>query len=136
MKAKTDFLRFRTFIIKDGSQIRFWEDAWLGNSPLRIQYPQLYNIVRKKQATVAEVLSPQIPNLTWRRDLIGSKLAMWNNLASRLANIVLSQDRDEFKWRLDQTGIFLVKSHYLGLIYQNTLNNNKKNLEIESPTQD
>ena len=80
------------------------------------------------------VIFPAFP--FWRRDLIDSKLAMWNNLASRLANIVLSQDRDEFKWRLDQTGIFLVKSHYLGLIYQNTLNNNKKNLEIESPTQD
>ena len=124
---KTDFRKFETFIIKDGSQIRFWEDAWLGNSPLRVQYPQLYNIVRKKQATVAEVLSPRIPNLTWRRDLIGSKLAiMCNNLVSRIANIVLNQDRDEFKWRLDQKGVFLVKSHYLGLIYQNTPNNNKK----------
>ena len=58
---------------------------------------------------------------------------MWNNLASRLANIVLSQDRDEFKWRLDQTGIFLVKSHYLGLIYQNTLNNNKKIWKLRAP---
>ena len=48
MKVKTDYLRFRIFIIKDGSQIRFWEDAWLGNSPLRVQYPQIYNIVRKK----------------------------------------------------------------------------------------
>ena len=64
MKVKTDFLQFRIFIIKDGSQIRLWEDAWLGNSPLQVQYPQLYNIVRKKQATVAEVLSTQIPNLT------------------------------------------------------------------------
>ena len=49
---------------------------------------------------------------------------------------MLNQDRDEFKWRLEQTGVFSVKSHYLGLIYQNTPNINKKNLEIESPTQD
>ena len=48
MNVKIDFLRFATFIIKDGSQIRFWEDAWLGNSPLRVRYPQIYNIVRKK----------------------------------------------------------------------------------------
>jgi hypothetical protein len=26
MKVKRDFLRFGTFIIKDGSQVRFWED--------------------------------------------------------------------------------------------------------------
>jgi hypothetical protein len=43
---KKDFLG--TFIIKDESQIRFWQDAWLDNSPLRVQYPQLYNIVRQK----------------------------------------------------------------------------------------
>ena len=101
-ESKTDFLRFGTFIIKDGSQIRLWEDAWLGNSPLRIQYPQLYNIVRKKQATVAEVLSTQIPNLSWHQDLIGSKLVLWNNLISRLANIMLSQDRNQFKQKVRQ----------------------------------
>jgi len=64
MKVKRDFLRFGTFIIKDGSQVRFWEDIWLGNRSLRDQYPQLYNIVRKKQDT-ADVLSTQIPNLSW-----------------------------------------------------------------------
>ena len=58
-------------MIKDGSQVRFLEDSWLGNSPLRDQYPKLYNIVRKKQDTVADVL-------------IGNKLVMWNNLVSRL----------------------------------------------------
>ena len=97
MKVKHDFLRFGTFIIKDGSQVRFWEDTWLGTRPLREQYPQLYNIARKKQDTVAAVLSTQIPNISWRRDLIGQKLVMWNNLVSCLSTIVLGQDRDDFK---------------------------------------
>jgi len=48
MKIKGDFLRFGNFIIKDGSRVRFWEDIWLGNRPLRDQYPLLYNIVQKK----------------------------------------------------------------------------------------
>ena len=103
-------------MIKDGSQVRFLEDTWLGNSPLQDQYQQLYNIVRKKQNTVADVLSTQIPNLFWCRDLIGNKLVMWNNLVSRLSTIVLNQQRDGFKWNLDHTGVFSVKSHYLGLI--------------------
>ena len=133
MKVKCDFLRFGTFIINDGSQVRFREDTWLGNSPLRDQYPQLYNIVRKKQDTVADVLSTQIPNLFWRKDLIGNKLVMWNNLVSRLSTIVLSQERDEFKWNLDQTGVFSVKSHYLGLINQNTPNLNKRIWKLKAP---
>ena len=39
MKVKNDFLKFGTFTIKNGSQVRFWEDIWLGNRPLRQQYP-------------------------------------------------------------------------------------------------
>jgi hypothetical protein len=35
MKVKSDFLRFGTFLIKNGAQIRFWENQWLGTSPLR-----------------------------------------------------------------------------------------------------
>jgi len=106
MKVKRDFLRFGNFVIKDGSQVRFWEDIWLGNSPLREQYPELYNIVIKNQDTVAEVLRTPSANLSWRRDLIGSKLVMWNNLVSRLANVVLTYHCDEFKWNLNQHGVF------------------------------
>ena len=80
MKVKNDFLKFGSFIIKDGSQIRFWEDVWLGNTTLREQYPQLYNIARKKQDTIADILNTPIPNIPWRRDLIGNMLVMWNNL--------------------------------------------------------
>ena len=133
MKVTRDFLRFGTFVIKDGSQIRFWEDTWLENRPLRDQYPQLYNIVRKKQDTVADVLSTQIPNLSWRRDLIGNKLVMWNNLVSRLSTIVLSQERDEFKWNLDQICVFSVNSHYLRLINQNTPNLNMRIWKLKVP---
>ena len=94
MKVKNDFLKFGSFIIKDGSQIRFWEDVWLENKSLREQYPHLYNITRKKQDTVADILSTPIPNISWRRDLIDNKLVMWNNLVSRLAIVELSQEEE------------------------------------------
>jgi len=54
---------------------------------------------------VAEVLSSSTPNLSWRRDLIGSKLVMWNNLTAHLANITLNYERDDFKWNLDQAAV-------------------------------
>ena len=51
---------------------------------------------------------------------------MWNNLVSRLTNVVLMHDRDEFTWNLDQHGVFSVKSYYLGLINQIRNNMNKR----------
>ena len=80
----------------------------MGNRPLRDQYPSLYNIARRKQDTVAEVLGTNPPNISWRRDLVGNKLVMWNNLLPRVANIVLSHDEDEFRWNLHQNGEFSV----------------------------
>jgi hypothetical protein len=49
---------------------------------------------------------------------------MWNNLVARLANINLTDEGDGFKWSLDPTGVFSMKTHYLALIYQNVPNTN------------
>jgi hypothetical protein len=92
MKVKQDFLRFGTFEIRNGSQVRFWEDRWLGDIALKSQYPSLYNIVRRKFETVETILKSDNINLAWRRSLIGSKLVAWNELRQKLVNIALTQD--------------------------------------------
>ena len=58
---------------------------------------------------------------------------MWNNLAARLANITLNHEQNEFKWNLDQAGVFTVKSHYLRLIHQNIPNTNKRIWKLKIP---
>ena len=40
---------------------------------------------------------------------------------------------DGFKWNLDQTDVFSVKSHYMGLINQNTPNINKRIWKLKAP---
>jgi hypothetical protein len=65
MKVKRDFLRYGSFVVKDGSQVRFWKDKWLGNTMVE-QYPSLYNIARPKHVTIGEVLGVFPPNLSWR----------------------------------------------------------------------
>ena len=48
----------------------------MGNHPLKTQYPTLYNIARRKQAKVAEVLSTTPLNVSFRRALVGNKLTV------------------------------------------------------------
>jgi hypothetical protein len=72
MKIKNDLLRMGKFTVSDGSQTRFWEDAGLDNTPFKSQYPSLYNIVRKKSATVATILRSNPLNVHFRRSLIGN----------------------------------------------------------------
>jgi hypothetical protein len=72
-QQKKHFFGHGTFLIKDGSEIHFWEDKWLGNTSLREQYPALYAIVRHKGDTLAQVLESNPPNMTFRRNLFGPR---------------------------------------------------------------
>uniref|UniRef100_A0A453NIH6 Reverse transcriptase zinc-binding domain-containing protein n=1 Tax=Aegilops tauschii subsp. strangulata TaxID=200361 RepID=A0A453NIH6_AEGTS len=57
MKTKLTFLLRVKFLIGNGTTTRFWEDTWLGETPLALQYPSLYNIVQHKEDYVAIVLN-------------------------------------------------------------------------------
>jgi hypothetical protein len=69
MKVKDVVLSFGTFKVSDGSQTRFWLDTWIGNKPLKDKFPALFNIVRRKQDSVANVLSTVSLNISFRRNL-------------------------------------------------------------------
>ena len=45
MRVKEDFFSRGSFRVGNGETTRFWEDTWLGKTPLKYQYPLLYNIV-------------------------------------------------------------------------------------------
>ena len=87
-------------------------------STFEYQYPSLYNIVRRKQATVATVLESTPLNVSFRRALVGDKLLEWNNLVSRLVNITLSEsgETDTFIWGLTNRGVYSVRSFYNFLV--------------------
>jgi hypothetical protein len=84
MKVKSNFLRFESFQLNNGSQIRFWEDKWIGNHVFKDQYQSLYNIVRRNSDTVEKVLSEVPINVSFRRQLTGNNLILWYYLVQRL----------------------------------------------------
>jgi hypothetical protein len=90
MDAKQSFLRYGSFQLNNGKQIRFWEDKWLGNSSFQYQYPSVYNIVRKKSDTVVNVLGTIPLNVSFRRSLQGNNLALWNDLVFRVMYVQLN----------------------------------------------
>lgn len=49
-------------------------------------------------------------NISFRRDLIDSKLVATNDLMAHLNNITLSEGRDGFRWSVNQFGKFSVNS--------------------------
>jgi len=66
MAVKDQFLNLGRFKLVSGNEIRFWEDKWLDNQKLKYHFP-IFNIVQRKYATVAEVLSSYPLNVSFRR---------------------------------------------------------------------
>lgn len=116
MSIKDTFLGLGSFKIKDGSQTRFWCDTWLGNKPLKDRFPSLFNIVRRKNDSVAKVLSSSPLNISFRRNLVGANLSRWNRVLASIQEVLLQDGGDSFVWSLQASGNFTVKSMYAALI--------------------
>ncbi|WVZ82089.1 LOW QUALITY PROTEIN: hypothetical protein U9M48_029391 [Paspalum notatum var. saurae] len=116
MGVKDQFLNLGRFKLVSGNQLRFWKDIWLGNQALKFKYPNLFNIVRKKRATVADVLSSSPLNISFRRGLVGNKLVEWHGLVASLIHVNLEEGTDIFMWGLHKTGSFTVRSMYKALV--------------------
>src|SRR4051812_45699062 len=56
MRVKETFFHRLKFIVGDGTTTRFWEDTWLGDTPLALEYPSLYHIAQRKEDYVVAVM--------------------------------------------------------------------------------
>ena len=116
MRTKDLFFRRVKFLVGNGMSTRFWEDTWLGEAPLALQYPTLYNIVQRKEEYVGTIFQTIPLNIQFRRALIGERWTAWMHLVRRLIDVQLSDQPDSPQWKLAKNGVFTVKSFYLDLI--------------------
>jgi hypothetical protein len=112
MHIKDKALSNGSFIIKDGTSTRFWEDTWLGDKPLKDNYASLYHIARDKKVTISKVMSSIPLNISFRRSLMDNNLRQWLHLVARVSNVVLVDGKDYFRWQLTKNGLFTVRSMY------------------------
>jgi len=103
-------------VLPHGSQVRFWEDSWIRPRPLKSLFPALYNIVRRKGATVRLVLSTMPLNVSFRRSLMGANLQAWHEVVAMVVDVQLTNKRDRFVWRLHHNGLYSVNSKYRTLL--------------------
>jgi hypothetical protein len=95
MGVKDDFFQRGSLVVGDGTWTWFWEDAWLGDTPLAYQFPALY-IVRTKDVSVAGVFSQVHLNMRINRLLIRKKWFAWVYLVSGLMNVHLNNEPESF----------------------------------------
>jgi hypothetical protein len=116
MNIKDSFMGSGSFKVKDGTQTRFWVNNWLENKPLNDRFLALFNIVRRKQDSVAQVLSSSPLNISFRRNLVGVNLRDWHKIVASLHDVNLLEERDVSVWGPNTSVSFIVKSMYAALI--------------------
>jgi hypothetical protein len=84
MHIKYEILSLGSFVIKDGTKVGFWEDTWIRDKPLKIQYPNLYNIVREPHATISKIMATNPLNISFRRALVDNNLRDCLALVARI----------------------------------------------------
>jgi hypothetical protein len=107
MHIKDEVLAKGSFIIKDGTSTRVWDDTWIGVKPLKDTYPALYHIARDWHVTVSEDMSSRPLNISFRRSLVDNNLRQWIHLVARVSNVVLVDGKDCFNWLLRKNGFLL-----------------------------
>lgn len=111
--------------IGNGQRVKFWEDNWLGNSSLAIQYWDVYVLVNEKNKTVQELWDGVDLRCTFRRIVDDNLLRKWEEVVQLASTIVFTQDQDELIWTFNSKGIYSSQSLYRvinnrGVVYQYT----------------
>jgi hypothetical protein len=114
------FSKFVVFEVGDGSLIRFWDDVWCAEEPLRMAYPELYRIACVKDAPVADFVQVRGNAVHW--EVTFTRLAQdWELEAISSffdllysANII-SSEKDKMCWKPARSKGFQVKSFYTQL---------------------
>ena len=103
------------------SQVRFWEDIWLGQCALSSQYPQLYANCLNPHVLFQDVINTQGEAVIFIDILTGICLAEWNAILHTLSQLSFTHQFDKLAWRWTASGHFSVHSLYLILNYRGVL---------------
>jgi len=99
--------------VGNGRKTLFWNDTWMGQTPLRQQFPDIYILNQQKMATIVEVRNEQGWNLIFRRflnDWEVERMTQFYNTLEQAKNLTCEEDK--LTWKLEKDGKFKVKSAY------------------------
>jgi hypothetical protein len=105
----------------EGSKIRFWDDVWCGDRPLKVAFPGLFNIASFKEASIADNLERANGAIQWNiqftRLIHDWEVEVLASFYRSLYSCKLREDgEDKLWWVPSRKGGFEVKSFYRALL--------------------
>ena len=109
-----------SFEIGDGCRIKFWENVWCRETPLRVSFPSLYALSNSKGAMASELWENIGGNGVWNPKFIRG----FNDWELECIQIFLGllnskkanpQKRDNLVWKVAKNGSLMVKENFTHL---------------------
>ncbi|PVH64222.1 hypothetical protein PAHAL_2G217500 [Panicum hallii] len=120
--VKEKCLRGLKYVVRNGKKARFWLDVWLGECPLKICFPILYDACLQQTWSAYQVLHEGVVDLTFRRAFGERELLEWEQLLGMVEGFVLTHEADSVNWTLEKTGVFTTASLYRELFFPGVIN--------------
>ncbi|GJZ68542.1 RNA-directed DNA polymerase, eukaryota, partial [Tanacetum coccineum] len=97
--------------VGNGESTSFWNDLWLGDSPLNKRFPRLFFLEVDKNISVAEKLRDLSLTESFRRPpRSGIEEENLLLLLADTSSVMLPNISDRWSWQLDSMGVFSLKS--------------------------
>ncbi|KAG8045880.1 hypothetical protein GUJ93_ZPchr0008g13589 [Zizania palustris] len=124
MKFRMWYQKHCVFLVGDGRRVRFWEDIWVGDFPLRVSFAPLFDICADPGVLVYEARRNDW-DVGFRRSLTQSETILWDNLHELCCSVSFKGGSDSIHWALDKSG-YSVKSLYNWLSFHGVGDNDLK----------
>jgi hypothetical protein len=86
--------------VGNGLNTSFWKSIWIGNLPLSVQFPALFDLAYDKDISVNTVLVSNFETLSFRRRIIGNLRVLLDELMICCNHVSLSDHDDRIVWGL------------------------------------
>ena len=107
LQAVKHMIRFGlSFKVQSGGSAMFWEDVWLKNIPLRLEYPSLFQSCSEKEALERDFWDGEECTIPFCRPLSTEDMGVWEHLMSELEGVNIHHNRDTPVWLLEKSGVW------------------------------
>ncbi|GAU51224.1 hypothetical protein TSUD_412300 [Trifolium subterraneum] len=107
-------------VVGNGLSTSFWFDPWLGEVPLKVQFPRLFQVSINQESQVGSFGKWDggvwVWEFRWRRRLFVWEQELLHGLLVLLDSVSMSLSADSWSWKFEPSGMYSVKSAYLSLL--------------------